>query len=81
MRQGDPLSPCLFFLCMEVFSASLCMAERQHLLRGISVSRNAPPASHLFFVDDSLLFPEVSPVACQQVSLVLDQFSKISSQL
>ncbi|XP_056698192.1 uncharacterized protein [Spinacia oleracea] len=81
LRQGDPLSPYLFVLCMEVFSASLRLAERQQLIHGISVSRNAPPISHLFFVDDSLLFLEVSPSACQQVTLVLDQFSKLSGQL
>lgn len=66
-RQGDHLSPYLFVSCMEVFSASLCLAERQHLLRGISICRNVPPVSHLFFADDSLLFLEVSPDACQQV--------------
>ncbi|XP_056691641.1 uncharacterized protein [Spinacia oleracea] len=81
LRQGDPLSPYLFVLCMEVFSASLRLAERQHLLRGISICRNAPSISHLFFADDSLLFFEVSPDACHEVTLVLDQFSLLSGQL
>ncbi|XP_021848080.2 uncharacterized protein [Spinacia oleracea] len=81
LRQGDPLSPYLFVLCMEVFSALLRRAEQARLLQGISVCRGAPSVSHLFFADDALLFFRVSPDACNQVVSVLSKFSAISGQI
>ncbi|KAL5863244.1 hypothetical protein ACOSQ3_000758 [Xanthoceras sorbifolium] len=56
LRQGDHLSPYLFLLCAEGFSSLLSAAERSHVIRGISCWRGDPSVSHLFFVDDSLLF-------------------------
>ncbi|XP_042030015.1 uncharacterized protein LOC121776939 [Salvia splendens] len=51
LRQGDPLSPYIFILCAEGFSAILRRGERLGRLHGCRISR-----SHLFFADDSLLF-------------------------
>ncbi|XP_021847973.2 uncharacterized protein [Spinacia oleracea] len=81
LRQGDPLSPYLFVLCMEVFSSILHRAERMHLIEGISISRGAPSISHLFFADDSLLFFRMSPEICDQVLALLSEFSSISGQV
>nr|XP_021851943.1 uncharacterized protein LOC110791500 [Spinacia oleracea] len=81
LRQGDPLSPYLFVLCMEILSALLRRAEGSHRIEGIAISRGAPPISHLFFADDSLLFFKVSPEICDQVLEVLSEFSNISSQI
>ncbi|XP_056698604.1 uncharacterized protein [Spinacia oleracea] len=81
MRQGDPLSPYLFVLCMEVFSALMRRSENDHLIQGISVCRGAPLVSQLFFADDSLLFFRVSPEVCDQVLSVLAEFSSLSGQV
>ena len=55
LRQGDPLSPYLFLLCAEGFSALLSQAEREGNLKGVKVCQRAPSVSHLLFADDSLI--------------------------
>uniref|UniRef100_A0A803QM48 Reverse transcriptase domain-containing protein n=1 Tax=Cannabis sativa TaxID=3483 RepID=A0A803QM48_CANSA len=59
IRQGDPLSPYLFLLCSEGLSSLICLKAQQPQPRkhslGIKIARTAPPVSHLFFADDSLL--------------------------
>lgn len=56
LRQGDPLSSYLFILCAEGLSALLKKYERQKLIQGVTICRQAPSISHMFFADDSYLF-------------------------
>ena len=71
LRQGDPLSPYLFVIAMEVFSCSLRKAISGGFLSGWKVrGRNGEglQISHLLFADDTLVFCEES----------LDQMSYLS---
>ncbi|XP_021715273.1 uncharacterized protein LOC110683240 [Chenopodium quinoa] len=77
LRQGDPLSPYLFVLCMEILSLMLRRAE----LRGIRIASRAPSISHLFFADNELIFFHVSPEACDNVLSVVNEFCSISGQM
>ncbi|KAK4408041.1 putative mitochondrial protein [Sesamum angolense] len=61
LRQGDPLSPNLFLLCTKSFSSLLQNAEREDHLQGIAVCWGAPSITHLFFIDDTLIFGQASP--------------------
>ncbi|XP_021774657.1 uncharacterized protein LOC110738567 [Chenopodium quinoa] len=79
--QRDPLSSYLFVLCMEVLSAMLRKAESEGLFQGIKIARRALVISHLFFADDSLLFFQVSPLACEHVMNVLSALCDISGQM
>ena len=56
LRQGDPLSPYLFLLCIQGFSSLLHAEAAFANLHGIQISRKSPPISHLFFADDNLVF-------------------------
>ena len=59
LRQGDPLSPYLFVLGMEVFSLLIDKAKMGGFLTGYNIKgRNgvAMNVSHLLFVDDTLVF-------------------------
>ncbi|KAL0355952.1 UNVERIFIED_CONTAM: putative mitochondrial protein [Sesamum radiatum] len=56
LRHGDPLSPYLFLLCTETFSALLQKDERCGRLQGVAVCRQAPRVSHFLFADDTLIF-------------------------
>ena len=59
LRQGDPLSPYLFVIAMEVFSSMLRRAISGGLLSGWRVrgrSGEGVQISHLLFTDDTLDF-------------------------
>ena len=56
IRQGDPLSPYLFLLCSEGLNGLIEYAVDCKHIEGVSICRSGPKISHLFFVDDSLLF-------------------------
>ena len=56
IRQEDPLSPYLFLLCLEGLNGLIERAfDRKHI-EGFSLCKNSLKISHLFFVDNSLLF-------------------------
>ena len=63
LHQGDPLSPLLFLLVMEVLSRLLRRTEEGDFLRGFQASPNARGGlhiSHLLFADDTILLCDAS---------------------
>ncbi|KAL0004281.1 hypothetical protein SO802_011842 [Lithocarpus litseifolius] len=80
LRQGDPLSPSLFLLCAEGLSAIIHDAARNLSLTGISVSRNCPSITHLFFADDSILFCKANTGECQELKRILQRYETASGQ-
>lgn len=49
LRQGDPLSPYLFLICVEGFSGLLKEEKRKGNLTKLKIANGAPSVSHLFF--------------------------------
>lgn len=60
IQQGDPISSYLFLLCAEALSVLLSKAKTEGKIKGIKVASGCQSLSHLFFVDDSILFRKVS---------------------
>ncbi|KAM6561714.1 hypothetical protein CsatA_030953 [Cannabis sativa] len=80
LRQGDPLSPYLFLLCAEGFSALLHDFERRGKIRGCKVARGAPLISHMLFADDSYIYCQASEDGARNVVSLLDLFQAASGQ-
>ena len=80
LRQGDPLSPYLFFMCADILSISLTHAEALKKIRGIKVGRNGLVFSHLLFADDSLLFFRKDKNSIQNLQSVLEWYCSIFGQ-
>ena len=78
IRQGDPLSPYLFVLCMERFGNIIADALREGVWRPIFASRGGPPLSHLFFADDLILFGETTLEQTKIMKHCLDRFCTAS---
>ena len=53
LRQGDPLSPFLFVLVVEVMNGMLCKAPERRLIDGIEVGKDRVGVSHPQFADDT----------------------------
>jgi len=81
LRQGDPLSPYLFILCVEGMSALIKQAERNNILHGVKVCKRAPTISHLLFTDDSYLFIKANEKETQALKDILDTYASASGQL
>ena len=64
LRQGDPLSPYLFLVCAMGLQGLLHKVEADGSLRGVSICRNGPRVSYLFFADDSVLFCQAKESEC-----------------
>lgn len=80
LHQGDPLSPYLFVLCMERLSNMITNKVDQGSWKGIYVSRSSTLVTHIFFVDDLILFGQASKSTCIAILEVLNSFYAISCQ-
>ena len=81
LRQGDPLSPYLFLLCAEGFSALLSQAEGDGRLKGVKVCQRAPSVSHLLFADNSLILFRANGGDAQHLQGILDPYEESSGQM
>lgn len=72
--QEDPLSLYLFVLCIERLSHMILDAIHEGNWKSISICHCGPSLSHLMFVDDILLFAEVSVDQILVIKDVLDKF-------
>ncbi|XP_026416236.1 uncharacterized protein LOC113311639 [Papaver somniferum] len=81
IRQGDPLSPDLFFLAVKAFSRNLYYCEVTKKLTGMKISRSAPKISHHLFVDDCLLFCKANLDQTRKLLQLIEEFSLCSGRL
>ncbi|KAL4353303.1 hypothetical protein GQ457_06G005280 [Hibiscus cannabinus] len=78
IRQGDPLSPYLFVLCMDRLSQAIQSSVMAGRWRPIHLTRNGPPLSHLFFADDMVLFAEATMEQVGVIRGILNGFCQAS---
>ena len=82
IRQGDPLSPYLFILCMNVLCSALCnLATTTKSSMGVCISPRTPTIPCLFLADDSHLFCKTKIASYIKLKQIIDEFYKISGQL
>ena len=81
LRQGDPLSPYLFVIAMEVFSSFLKRVVDGGFMSGCKVkgrTEEGVQISHLLFADDTLLFCQASQDHLTYLSWLLMWFEAVS---
>lgn len=80
IRQGDPISPLLFILCIERLGHLINTSVQNGNWRGIKLSRQGPHLSHLFFADDMILFGEATITQAEEMIRCLNTFCEQSGQ-
>eukprot|EP00253_Pinus_taeda_P029818 PITA_29818 len=78
IRQGDPLSPFLFILAADGLGRIIKRESRRNKLRGLKLWGNNLAITHQQFVDDIMLFGEVSLREVRIIKEVLEVFSEAS---
>ncbi|KAG6420962.1 hypothetical protein SASPL_117508 [Salvia splendens] len=75
IHQGDPLLPYLFVLGMEKLSHSINKSVQDRDWDPIRLARHGSPVSHLFFVDDLVLFCKADMKNARTLKSILDKFN------
>lgn len=63
-----------------MFGSLLRKAHRDRSLHGISITRNSPSVSHLFFADDSVIFARASVGDATTIKDILHSYEHLSGQ-
>ena len=74
LKQGDPLFPYLFILCMEYLGHLIEQKCTEGVWKPLIASRDNVSISHLFFVDELLLFAKIDEEACEAILEILRIF-------
>lgn len=80
LRQGDPLSPYLFLLCLEGLSNVLDNAAARNQISGCRISSTALEITHLLFADDNFLFFKATRDEVARVKSILMSYVEQSGQ-
>ncbi|XP_075665344.1 uncharacterized protein LOC142635008 [Castanea sativa] len=78
LRQGDPISPYIFILCMEFLNTLINMKCEEGSWKKIKASCNGLGFSHMFFADDLLLFAKTDESSIEAIVEVLDKFCQLT---
>ena len=79
LRQGDPFSPLLFLVIMEVLSRMLRHTEEGGFIRGFQAGRtDGLCVSHLLYANDTIIFCEAEPEQILYIRMVLTFFGAIT---
>ena len=81
IRQGDPLSPYLFILYANVFSALISKAQLDNQIHGVKIAPGALEISHLSFADDSLILCKANKSEASTIHLIISTYQEASGQL
>ncbi|KAK3225942.1 hypothetical protein Dsin_005804 [Dipteronia sinensis] len=81
LRQGVPLSPYLFLICIEGLSSLINKAHANGSITGFKCRGSGRTITHLFFTDDSLLFSQGLDSNCLVIRGILDDYASASCQL
>lgn len=74
IRQGCPLPPHLFILCMEWLGHLIHSSINSSNWVPIFLSRLGPTLSHLFFADDLVIFGKADLEQAKLIKAILDKF-------
>lgn len=74
LKQGDPLSPYLFILSMNVYSCLTADAEANNHCNGISFARRGLAISHFMYANDLILFFKADDHSPGFIKHTLDTF-------
>nr|KYP76532.1 hypothetical protein KK1_020778 [Cajanus cajan] len=80
VRQGDPLSPYLFILCLEGLFSLLHQAESKRDIHGAQMYHGAPQITHLLFVNDCFLLCKDTEKKCSALRSILQLYETTSRQ-
>ncbi|GLT31654.1 hypothetical protein SLA2020_063760 [Shorea laevis] len=80
LRQGDPLSPYLFVLCLDKLSQMIENATRTKQWNPFRITRKGPSLCHLFFADDLVFFGKATINNMRTLMDCLQSFCNISGQ-
>ncbi|XP_074336652.1 uncharacterized protein LOC141673815 [Apium graveolens] len=81
LRQGDPMSPYIYFMYAEGLSSIIRRNKEVGLITGCKIARDALPISHSLFADDCYFFFKANTREANSMKNILHRYADVSGQV